>query len=236
MVYEEMPNKRDVQPICKALGDIVIEDLDLSVRAYNCFIRAGIRTVSDLYNKLNEGLSSCMRIRHLGRKGLVEMLAVARAVGYTFDSEMELFLSESTISGVIERETRISQINLLDITMEKPDYSSYTDGTKGFTLFADIHNKSNQVMLVERKEFLLSCNGRQWVPSSNLTGYSFSAEHIMPMSSKTAAKIWSGEPWVNTKLIDGDYVTIVIDLNSVSHAFKFVLRDGLFIINDYCIF
>lgn len=27
MVYEEMPNKRDVQPICKALGDIVIEDL-----------------------------------------------------------------------------------------------------------------------------------------------------------------------------------------------------------------
>ena len=95
MIYEEASNKRDVQPICKALGDIVIEDLDLSARAYNCFIRAGIRTVTDLYNKLNEGLSSRMRIRHLGRKGLVEMLAVARAVGYTFDSEMELFLNDS---------------------------------------------------------------------------------------------------------------------------------------------
>ena len=47
MVYEEVSSKRDIQPICEALGEIVIEDLDLSVRTYNCFILAGIRTVSD---------------------------------------------------------------------------------------------------------------------------------------------------------------------------------------------
>ena len=236
MVYEEVSSKRDIQPICEALGEIVIEDLDLSVRTYNCLKRSGIHTVSDLYEKLNEGIASCIRIRNLGKRCLAETVGAAKKVGYPLNSEVELLLRENTINGITEKENRVAQINLLDITMEKPDYSSYTDGTKGFTLFANIHNKSNQVMLVELKEFLLFCNGRQWVPSSNLTGYSFSAEHIMPMSSKTATKIWSGEPWVNTKLIDGDYVTIVIELNSVSHAFKFVLRDGLFIINDYCIF
>ena len=48
MVYEEVSSKRDIQPICEALGEIVIEDLDLSVRTYNCLKRSGIHTVSDL--------------------------------------------------------------------------------------------------------------------------------------------------------------------------------------------
>ena len=104
MVYEEVSSKRDIQPICEALGEIVIEDLDLSVRTYNCFILAGIRTVSDLYNKLNEGLSSCMKIRHLTRECMVEMLAVAKSVGYPLDSEMESFPNLNTANDSLASE------------------------------------------------------------------------------------------------------------------------------------
>ena len=57
MVYEDVASKRDIQPICEALGEIVIEDLDLSVRTYNCLKRSEIHTVSYLYEILNDGFA-----------------------------------------------------------------------------------------------------------------------------------------------------------------------------------
>jgi DNA-directed RNA polymerase subunit alpha len=54
----------------KAL-DLSIEELDLSVRSYNCLKRAGINTVEDLANKTEEDM---MKVRNLGRKSLEEVL------------------------------------------------------------------------------------------------------------------------------------------------------------------
>jgi DNA-directed RNA polymerase subunit alpha len=51
--------------------EMSIEDLDLSVRSYNCLKRAGINTVEDLANK-TEG--DMMKVRNLGRKSLEEVL------------------------------------------------------------------------------------------------------------------------------------------------------------------
>jgi DNA-directed RNA polymerase subunit alpha len=48
-----------------------IEDLDLSVRSYNCLKRAGINTVEDLAHKTEEDM---MKVRNLGRKSLEEVL------------------------------------------------------------------------------------------------------------------------------------------------------------------
>lgn len=231
MPFDEV---RECRPICQALGDITIEELNLSVRGFNCLKRAEIFNVAQLYDKLNEGLVSCMRIRNLGSRGLVEVLRAARAVGYPLDRKMEAFLSDHATAGISEKEERISKIDQVHVTVEKPDYGSYTDGTSGFTIFATIHNRKNQVAFVEMKEFMLFSGSRQWAASSDLTGYSFSAGHIMPMSSKTAAKIWSGTPWSHTKLKDGDYMTIVLSVDSANHAFKFVLRDGVFAVDDYC--
>ena len=57
-------------PKQKAL-ETAIEDLDFSVRAYNCLKRAGIHTLQDLVNKSD---SEVMKIRNLGKKSLKEVL------------------------------------------------------------------------------------------------------------------------------------------------------------------
>ncbi|MGW8445153.1 DNA-directed RNA polymerase subunit alpha [Bacillus wiedmannii] len=49
---------------------MTIEDLDLSVRSYNCLKRAGINTVQELANKTEEDM---MKVRNLGRKSLEEV-------------------------------------------------------------------------------------------------------------------------------------------------------------------
>lgn len=50
--------------------DMTIEDLDLSVRSYNCLKRANIHTVADLTQKTEEDM---MKVRNLGRKSLEEV-------------------------------------------------------------------------------------------------------------------------------------------------------------------
>jgi DNA-directed RNA polymerase subunit alpha len=55
-----------------------IEDLDLSVRSYNCLKRAGINTVGELTQKTEEEM---MRVRNLGRKSLKEVVTKLREIG-----------------------------------------------------------------------------------------------------------------------------------------------------------
>ena len=66
-------------PKVKAL-ETSIEDLDFSVRAYNCLKRAGIHTLQDLVNKSE---SDMMKIRNLGKKSLKEVLDKVRDLGLT---------------------------------------------------------------------------------------------------------------------------------------------------------
>ena len=49
---------------------MTIEELDLSVRAYNCLKRAGINSVAELVQKNQEDM---MKVRNLGRKSLEEV-------------------------------------------------------------------------------------------------------------------------------------------------------------------
>ncbi len=58
--------------------DKKIEELDLSVRSYNCLKRAGINTVGDLTQKNEEEM---MRVRNLGRKSLKEVVQKLREIG-----------------------------------------------------------------------------------------------------------------------------------------------------------
>ncbi len=59
--------------------DMTIEDLDLSVRSFNCLKRAGINTVEDLTNKSEEDM---MKVRNLGRKSLEEVIAKLASFGF----------------------------------------------------------------------------------------------------------------------------------------------------------
>lgn len=66
-------------PKQKAL-ETAIEDLDFSVRAYNCLKRAGIHTLQDLVNKSD---SEVMKIRNLGKKSLKEVLDKVKELNLT---------------------------------------------------------------------------------------------------------------------------------------------------------
>ncbi len=70
-------------PKAKAL-ETPIEDLDFSVRAYNCLKRDGIHTIQDLVNKSE---SDMMKIRNLGKKSLKEVLEKVRELGLVLRDE-----------------------------------------------------------------------------------------------------------------------------------------------------
>ena len=64
--------------------EMSIEDLDLSVRSYNCLKRASINTVEDLANKTEEEM---MKVRNLGRKSLDEVKYKLHALGLALREE-----------------------------------------------------------------------------------------------------------------------------------------------------
>lgn len=64
--------------------EMTIEELDLSVRSFNCLKRAGIHTVEDLISKSEEEM---MKVRNLGRKSLEEVIQKLEALGFKLSSE-----------------------------------------------------------------------------------------------------------------------------------------------------
>lgn len=63
--------------------EMTIEELDLSVRSFNCLKRAGINTVEDLINKTEDDM---MKVRNLGRKSLDEVINKLASLGYTLSA------------------------------------------------------------------------------------------------------------------------------------------------------
>ena len=64
--------------------EMTIEELDLSVRSFNCLKRAGINTVDDLINKSEEEM---MKVRNLGRKSFEEVRDKLTSLGFTLNSD-----------------------------------------------------------------------------------------------------------------------------------------------------
>ena len=66
--------------------EMTIEELDLSVRSFNCLKRAGINTVDDLINKSEEEM---MKVRNLGKKSFDEVKEKLKTLGFDLNSEEE---------------------------------------------------------------------------------------------------------------------------------------------------
>ena len=79
LVEKEDPGKEKV-------FDMTVEELDLSVRSFNCLKRANINTVEELINKTEEDM---MRVRNLGRKSLEEVVEKLESLGYRLRKEDE---------------------------------------------------------------------------------------------------------------------------------------------------
>lgn len=68
------------------LLEMTIEDLDLSVRSYNCLKRSGAKTVRDLIGKTQDDL---MKVRNLGRKSLEEVIEKLNSLEFSFANKEE---------------------------------------------------------------------------------------------------------------------------------------------------
>ena len=75
--------EKEEDPKVKAL-ETSIDDMEFSVRAYNCLKRSNINTMQDLVNRKE---SDMMKIRNLGKKSLKEVLDKVKALGLSFKSE-----------------------------------------------------------------------------------------------------------------------------------------------------
>ena len=83
---EPEPEKEKIEPepvddSSFTLDKTTIEDLDLSVRSYNCLKRASINTLADLVDKTEDEM---MKVRNLGRKSLEEVKKKMEDFGVTF--------------------------------------------------------------------------------------------------------------------------------------------------------
>ena len=65
---------------------MTIEELDFSVRSFNCLKRAGINTVEDLISKSEDDM---MKVRNLGRKSLEEVINKLQSLGLALRDEEE---------------------------------------------------------------------------------------------------------------------------------------------------
>ena len=77
-VVEKVADQRD------KVMEMTIDDMDLSVRSYNCLKRANINTVEDLISKTEEEM---MKVRNLGRKSLEEVINKLAMMGLSLATE-----------------------------------------------------------------------------------------------------------------------------------------------------
>ena len=66
--------------------EMTIEELDMSVRSFNCLKRAGIDSVEDLTNKTEEDM---IKVRNLGKKSLEEVIQKLHSLGLDLKKEVE---------------------------------------------------------------------------------------------------------------------------------------------------
>ncbi len=89
-VEEEIPEeKAEEEGIPARVYDMLIEDLDLSVRVYNCLKRIGITNVGEVLERLEKGDDEILAIRNFGPKSLTELREKLQARGLLWTEEEE---------------------------------------------------------------------------------------------------------------------------------------------------
>jgi len=89
-VEEEIPEeKAEEEGIPARVYDMLIEDLDLSVRVYNCLKRIGITNVGEVLERLEKGDDEILAIRNFGPKSLAELREKLQARGLLWTEEEE---------------------------------------------------------------------------------------------------------------------------------------------------
>ena len=84
-VEEEIPEEKvEEEGISARVYEMLIEDLDLNVRVYNCLKRTGITNVGEVLERLEKGDEEMMSIRNFGPKSLVELKEKMQSMGLSW--------------------------------------------------------------------------------------------------------------------------------------------------------
>jgi DNA-directed RNA polymerase subunit alpha len=80
----EAPTAAEMEPqeVPSRVADVPIEELDLSVRVYNCLKRTGITKVDEVLAKMEKGPDEMLSIRNFGSKSLDELVEKLEEKGY----------------------------------------------------------------------------------------------------------------------------------------------------------
>ena len=107
-----------------------IDELELSVRSYNCLKRAGINTVEELCSKTSEDM---MKVRNLGRKSLEEVLAKLKELGLELNpDDLVLYYGNHSAEQQVFWDDYYIKLDIDDISKLKLQfyvYSSYASST-----------------------------------------------------------------------------------------------------------
>jgi DNA-directed RNA polymerase subunit alpha len=106
-VTEEEPEIEEEEEggIPARMYETPIEELELTVRAYNCLKRAGITQVGEILEKLQKGEEEILAIRNFGQKSLDELMEKLRDKGFL--DEMER-MGVSETGGVSDQEIELA--------------------------------------------------------------------------------------------------------------------------------
>ena len=75
-----------------------LEDMELTVRAYNCLRRAGVQTLGDLADLIGTDLSALTSVRNLGYRCMREILTFLKTNGYSVESATERYIQNNAAS------------------------------------------------------------------------------------------------------------------------------------------
>jgi len=92
------------QGVPSRIYDVPVEDLELTVRAYNCLKRAGITKVGEVLEKLQRGEDEILAIRNFGRKSLNELVEKLDQKGYLSVISYQPSVTTSDDEDLIESE------------------------------------------------------------------------------------------------------------------------------------
>jgi DNA-directed RNA polymerase subunit alpha len=81
-VVEVEPQQEEAEGIPARVYDAPIEELELTVRAYNCLKRAGITKIGEILKRMEKGEEDMLAIRNFGKKSLDELVDKLRDKGY----------------------------------------------------------------------------------------------------------------------------------------------------------
>ncbi len=124
-------------------------------------------------------------------------------------------LFEKPISNHSNSDDTASSLRNIGVEIKSPEYSKFTGGGEGFTIYGNITNKTEKPIKLKLKSCAVFISGMLRVSDYTYSGYQFDEELIVPNTTRTFGKIWITDKFIQKELKSGDYLMLcLIDVDS----------------------